>query len=564
MTLLRISYGLPTFPQPDRLGMLIAYDESRRELWGFGGQDAVTFAPNQELWRWRVDEPEKGWVFVPILGPLPPARSDSIWVFDSSRNVFYAAGGADVTFTFLTDTWKFDPGALAWTDLTPSGTLNPRFPQEGAYDKARDRIVRFGGVAAGFIVQQDTQEYNPETNAWSTPTLALPSPPARFIHSSAYDDVRQLFVIHGGTLVGAVDVGDTWVYPVAGEWAQQASALTPNPRRLAAMAYHPRLRGIHLSHGTSAPASVKGTWLLTADGYRELFPTAEPAKRDQAYASRVDALGVVAMQGGVDQANPPFPALVETQLFDRFEEWTKAPIGLDFDRDEIEVDGGARLPVPATTPTALIRSFPIHTEGLDLFEAVSTIPAGDKLLFAFEVDGQAKWFDGALATPAWVNSDLTELEMNPISTVAANLNTLDLTSGPAVVIVARLDSDTGATTPELEQVEIEADLLGEPVISPRQCLVFAQTKDFVDGDVQGAVLRLIGPSGGFFHGDTHIRQYIESVPSGPDGRVELDAFETETISQSVTLELVIGGTITSASVEIPDQDKVNARALLSP
>jgi hypothetical protein len=537
MTLVRIRYDLPTIPQPDRLGMLLAYDEDRREVWGFGGFDPVTFIGVDELWRWRVDEPGLGWVRVPVVGPRPIGRSDALWVYDSLRQNFIR------------------------TDLSATG-LAARFPQMGVYDKARDRVVRFGGVDAGFIQQQDTQEFDPSGNAWANITPALPLPTARSSHSMAYDELRELTILHGGTAAGFVDLGDTWVYPIAGEWSEQLSALNPSPRRLHAMAYHPRLRGVHVSHGSSIPTAPKGTWLLQADGYREIHALAEPGDRDLVYATRVDALGAVAIHGGVDLVAPPFPVLVETQLLGRDEEWSEAALGLDYDRTEIEVDGEARLAAPATTPQALLRmDYTVQASAISGFAVVDTIPLGDKLRFAVEVDGAALWWDDSLETPAWVASSLILDEMNLEATVAANIAGLDLGDGAAVAFVAILDSDTGATTPEMAQIELDADLAVEIGAAPRMVTIRGVVEDEAGAAVAGATLTITPPAEGYYHEGRLVARSF-SAKSNASGEILVQAYETESVGVQMTIALDLGTGTRTATAVIPDRSPIELSEIL--
>lgn len=105
-----------------------------------------------------------------------------------------------------------------------------------------------------------------------------------------------------------------------------------------------------------------------------------------------------------------------------------------------------------------------------------------------------------------------------------------------------------------------------PIIpSPNTCIVYARAEDFETLDFTAAKLRVEGPTGGFFHGNTYIAPNKESPLSGDDGEVQLAVAETATISRTVTLKLMIGSTTAlSAVVTIPNQGSVNAKDLLAP
>lgn len=553
MTLTRHDYGLPTLPQPDRLGMLLAYDEDRREVWGFGGFIPITFVGVDELWRWRIDEPELGWVRVPVLGPRPVGRSDAVWVYDSLRKNFLLAGGVDTAFTFLTDTWRFDPVSLSWTNLGASG-LAARFPQMGVYDRARDRVVRFGGLDTGFLPQQDTQELDPSGTAWSTPSFSLGLPPVRAGHGMAYDETRQLMILFGGTTTAAVEIGDTWAYPVAGEWAQQLSAVSPSPRRFMIAAYHPRLRGVVISHGSFNGPSPPDGFLLTADGYRELHPSVSPDERDLQYATRIDALGGILIHGGVDQINPPFPTLVDTWVLDWLEEWSEPKIGFLYDRTVMKLDGGVTLVDPSVTASGTVeRLFSTPLKTATSWDLVFTIPTNSQILIALILDDNPIYWDGA----AWVASDKTESQRNTPADVSTNFPELPILAGGSLLREDLLFiSDNGSANPEAEQIEIVGDL---DFVGANLCEVFG----VIDGRKEGVVVRAIYPSTGFFNNDEFIpADSVFRTTTDANGEFSLSIPETETVGQTVTVEYlpISRGTLQKKqflSKTIPNQTSVS-------
>jgi hypothetical protein len=560
MTLLsRVSYGLPTIPQPDRLGLLIAYDESRRELWAFGGFDPDTLAPLGELWRWRISEPALGWIRVDPLGAKPSARSDSIWVYDSSRFVFYLVGGVDSDFSFLQDTWKFDPGTVTWTNQSPTGTLAQRYPQQGVYDRARDRVVRFGGADTGFLPQQDTQEYDPSGNVWSEPTFSAALPPVRFSHGMAYDQTRSLVVVHGGVTTGAVELSDTWVYPVAGEWSQQTSPLAPVARHSHILEYHPRLRGVFAALGTNIVSAFTDAWILTSDGWRETHPLSPPIARDISYGTRVDALGGVAIHGGQDQANTPFGPLVDTQLFGSDEEWSIPQIGFSYDRAEIELDGGVRLVDPSSAASSRVRFLAglMVQSPITSWDLFSTVPTNSRILVVLFLDGAPLYWDGS----AWATSDLTTAQLSTPADVSANIGSLTIaTGGQLLTWELGLFSDDSIANPEAEQVEIVA----EPgFVAANIC----EVSGIVDGRREGVVVRALYPSTGFYIGDEFVpANMVFRTTSDSNGEFRLSIPETETTGTTVTIEILamVRGTLqtqTFAGKTIPNQNAISIEDL---
>ncbi|MEE9481199.1 MAG: hypothetical protein V3V34_11750 [Kiloniellales bacterium] len=540
----------------------IAYDEDARELWGFGGFNVTTFAVFNDLWRYRIDKPEEGWRQVFAVGTLPAARSDHLWVWDPVRKGFWLVGGVDVGFTFLVDTWFFDPATLAWTLKTPTGAPLPRFPTTGVYDRARNLVVKFGGVTTGFTPQQDTEEYDPATDTWAAASPATP-PPVRFLHAMAYDEERGVTVLHGGGDGVGGERGDTWEYPVAGDWLQRLTAASPAARRLHAMAYHPRRKEVILTMGTVSAGPFLDQWALSAEDWHELFSAVLPSGRDNVtgLSSRVDGLNTVVVHGGQDQISGPQKHLVDTQSLDREGEWSRAQIGLDFDRAAIAVGpAGATLVDPATTAEGLITDLHgISASAITGFAMTADLPANTRILLSFVVGGQSKWWDGA----AWADSDDTAAQMNTAAEVAANIATLALGTRSIVQPRARLISDTPPANPTLRQLKMTFDAVARPVTEPRRVLITGHIEDEGGGDLAGARLEVAPPDGGFYHGDTLIGRAF-AAKSDAQGDLSLEVFETETVSQLMTITLELGSPDNTRTVtaQIPDQDAVDLKDLL--
>src|ERR1017187_7790475 len=124
--------------------------------------------------------------------------------------------------------------------LVQTNGPSPRQHHAMAYDSARHVVVLFGG--------SDSSSYKGDTWEWDgvnwalIPTTTSPSP--RNEHAMAYDSNRGVVVLFGGGNDNSPEAqGETWEYPVAGQWGRRANSAGPgattgpSPRVRHAMAY---------------------------------------------------------------------------------------------------------------------------------------------------------------------------------------------------------------------------------------------------------------------------------------------------------------------------------------
>src|SRR5215510_15117750 len=104
---------------------------------------------------------------------------------------------------------------LLWTQKQDMGP-RPRLGHAMAYDRARKRVVLFGGDSISSGLLGDTWEWNGQT--WTQVADMGPSP--RLNAAIVFDGSRQRAVLFGGRAAN-VRLGDTWEWD--GEvWTQIA------------------------------------------------------------------------------------------------------------------------------------------------------------------------------------------------------------------------------------------------------------------------------------------------------------------------------------------------------
>ena len=185
---------------PGGSGVGMVYEPTRGRLILFGGSAGSG--------TWAYDPVPKTWTLLKPAGTEPPSRSGHAMVYDPVTHRLIMFGGSDDTGTPLNDTWAYDPVANTWTKLKATGTLPPtRSGHALVYDPVTHRLIMFGGMGTSLndpnaaVSLNDTWAYDPGENAWTElkPTGALPTPRAQYV--MAYDPSAGRMVMFGGRAI---------------------------------------------------------------------------------------------------------------------------------------------------------------------------------------------------------------------------------------------------------------------------------------------------------------------------------------------------------------------------
>ena len=135
----------------------------------------------------------------------------------------------------------------------------PRFAHAMAYDPLRNVTVLFGGSTGGSQTN-DTWEWN--GSAW-TQRSSEHAPPARSWHAMAYDPTRAAVLLFGGQ--GQGYYSDTWKWD-GSAWEQVVTSMQPGPRFQPAMAFDPVRQQMLVNGGLiytgGYPFTRLDTWVL--------------------------------------------------------------------------------------------------------------------------------------------------------------------------------------------------------------------------------------------------------------------------------------------------------------
>jgi len=321
----RVSAPVPLSPS-SRYLQSAAFDETRNVLVMFGGWGGVYATALQEIWEW--DPAAGAWTQRTLVGSKPVARAGAGMVFDSTRNKFVIFGGRANSGYDLADTWEWDPGTGAFTNRTTSVGPSARSQHSMVFEKSTGKVLLFGGGLADSNLYSssyltsislafgETWEWDAGTGAWTQlkPTSA---PGARYDSALIWDSKRNRAVLFGGMQKPQADVdgipqNDVWEWdPSKSSWTLRPSKGTqPTARWGHAMAYDPGRGMAVLTGGMDLDTNLEladlwdwdpnsATWTQRLDGSEPNLPAA------RMYASLVTAQNRLDFLAGLtlDQAS---------------------------------------------------------------------------------------------------------------------------------------------------------------------------------------------------------------------------------------------------------------------
>jgi hypothetical protein len=193
----------PVSGPPARAEAAVAYDSRRERVVLFGGYTDAAGERRRlgDTWEWDG----RRWQQVDSTGPSP--RNGAAMAFDRSRERVVLFGGSAGPSA---ETWEWD--GRAW-ERVDTGSVPGRFNSTAAYVENQHRVVRFGGWDGRGRVAE-TWSYTPDDLLpWRVLTTAGPAP--RNHTAIVYDRARNRIVLFGGH-DGENVFGDTWEWDGAG------------------------------------------------------------------------------------------------------------------------------------------------------------------------------------------------------------------------------------------------------------------------------------------------------------------------------------------------------------
>lgn len=267
-----------------RLSHTAIYDSGGDRLIIFGGYNGREFF--NDVWALDVSTlSNTSWAKLNPTGPWPAPRAQHTAIYDSQNDRMVVFGGHSFHYNF-DDVWALDlttPGAEAWTQLFPSGQdPSARRWHTAVYDRDQNRMLVFGGGGNGGLFN-DLWSLNltPGAEAWTPIAVAGTVPAARVQHTAVYDDENNRMVIFGGIAAGGFR-SDTWVWNAGtSQWAQLTGLGTPPAGRAGHTAvYDLGHKQMLVFGGRNADGFLNDLWRLKleagAEGWGALAPGDAP------------------------------------------------------------------------------------------------------------------------------------------------------------------------------------------------------------------------------------------------------------------------------------------------
>jgi hypothetical protein len=222
--------------------------------------------------------------------PVLEARSGCSFAFDPLRGVAVLYGSNSAYSP--SDTWEWD--GTSWHRRPPGAGQMPATGSPGmAFDPARSAIILHGGLY--FPSQPSSDTWSWDGTTW-TRLQTMGAPPVRDHFCVAYDRARGRLVLFGGN-VRRVAYADTWEWDGT-TWLQRQPATIPPGRTRAAMTYDSHRREVLLFGGYDWNQTFDDLWAWDGTDWRPRQASVRPSARVWPAMTFDDVRGRAVMYGG--------------------------------------------------------------------------------------------------------------------------------------------------------------------------------------------------------------------------------------------------------------------------
>lgn len=277
----------------------VAYHAARGELYLVGGstRSGDGYVYFDDVWSWDGEL----WT---RRASLPFPRSSHRLVYHEQRRSLLLIGGGYAR-DVVADSLIREHVEGEWRPVGGRAELGRTEP-EVCYDRARDRVVIFGGWDAANRFTGDTWEWS----AAGLERMSAAGPAARAGHAFVFDPVGERCLLFGGRSDSGY-LSDTWSWDGA-EW-RRLDVIGPSARWFPAAAEDRDGRRVVLFGGRGPQASVVGrdgsgdlgdTWAWDGRTWRLVAGEAGPSPRMGAKAAYAE--GAVVLLGGRSEAPDGF------------------------------------------------------------------------------------------------------------------------------------------------------------------------------------------------------------------------------------------------------------------
>jgi hypothetical protein len=249
----------------------LEWDPVNSKVVVFGGYTGSfpNFSDTDDLWVYAPGT--NAWAQVPKAGTWPTARKDASMVWAADLGAFLVFGGnngANANNRFA-ELWKLSISATTaatWTALTPAGGATPALSAACVvYATNLHRMILFSGNPTDTTLSTQTYQYLSDTNTWQLDTPSGTIPPGRSFVACAWDPVNERMIVYGGQDAPGNPIDGIFTYePVTQTWATPQMAVVPGPRSDVGATYSPTL-GAMVGYGgrTASTTYTNGTFTLS-------------------------------------------------------------------------------------------------------------------------------------------------------------------------------------------------------------------------------------------------------------------------------------------------------------
>jgi N-acetylneuraminic acid mutarotase len=201
------------------------WDAMRKRMIMFGGRHSDNMSGTYTFLNdvWSLDPSTGTWTQLSAQGNMqaPPGRMNPVMVAAPGDDSVIIFGGGTNTGIAYNDTWVFKLSDNSWRQIGKTGAPLARLLHVGALDPMHGRLYIFTGVAADEFTQYDDLWYlDLDADRWTRIPNSASFPDPRFKAAMQYDAARNRLVFFGGHAAGDV-MNDVWTFDLAGQqWAQ--------------------------------------------------------------------------------------------------------------------------------------------------------------------------------------------------------------------------------------------------------------------------------------------------------------------------------------------------------
>lgn len=296
-------------PPSSRGSHWMVYDEDRKEILLFGGGRGAQTAL-RDTWTWNGTRwTEK------LVSPTPPERGGHRMTYDAQRKLIVLVGGGDKNNIPIGDVWEWN--GSSWIPQPSPGPEALRHFHTQAFDPIRRTTLVFSGLSIDAqqrpIVLDDFKEW--DGSSWKK-VAASSLPPKRIKAFMTTDKARGRVVLFGGETSLCTFLNDTWEWD-GQTWTQMTPTQAPSPRAEGVMIYDEARRRVVIYGGRNCDASGKSvimndTWEWDGIDWHAMSTAASPTQRE-AYALAYDGNNEeTILFGGVETRSTPFKIMSDT------------------------------------------------------------------------------------------------------------------------------------------------------------------------------------------------------------------------------------------------------------